>query len=96
MLAQFDEIKKVSGAIRQMIDQHGGPEAARRATRRERFRIWFTVGLIATAALAALSAWRRARSVARPVEELKKAAAAIGVGKLNQAVPVAAHDGSAN
>ncbi len=92
LLDRFDEIKKVSGAIREM-NQAKMEDLSRTARDKAReFRIGFTVSLIATAALAALLAWRSARSVARPVEELKKAAAAIGVGKLNQAVPVAAHD----
>jgi two-component system, NtrC family, sensor histidine kinase KinB len=92
LLARFEQIKKVTGEIRE-LNQDQMKKASQNASETARkSRVWFTAGMIGAALLAALLAWRTARSVARPVRELKKAAAAIGAGNLNQSVPILSHD----
>jgi two-component system, NtrC family, sensor histidine kinase KinB len=92
LLARFREIKALTRKIHDLNQSH--MEALSQYTQEtgKTYRVWFTAGLIAAALLAAFLAWRSARSVARPVEELKKAAAAIGAGDLNQRVPILSHD----
>lgn len=92
LLARYREIKAISRKIHELNQNNmeamsqGAQESA------QTYRIWFTVGLITAALLACFLAWRSARSVARPVEELKKAATAIGAGDLHQRVPILSHD----
>ena len=92
LLARFEQIKKVTGEIRELNQDQMQKASQNASETASRSRVWFTAGMIGTALLAALLAWRTARSVARPVRELKKAAAAIGAGNLNQSVPILSHD----
>lgn len=92
LLTRFRQIKDVSEAIRE-INQRNMEESSRDAKRlAESSRWWFTGGLAGAAVLAVWLSWWIARSVVRPVEELKKAAAAIGRGELEQHIPIKPRD----
>jgi PAS domain S-box-containing protein len=92
LLTRFEELKTVSGAIREMNQRH--MESASRSAKAtaEASQVWLAGGLIGAALVAAVLAWQLARSVARPLRELTRAAAGIGAGDLDQLVPVARKD----
>lgn len=92
LLAQFREIKGLSGEILR-INKENMEEAARRArATAQRSLVGFAVGVALTAVLAGLAAWQLLRAVLGPIRELTGAATAIGAGQLHRTVPQLGRD----
>jgi signal transduction histidine kinase len=92
LLRLFQEIKQVSGDIR-VLNQDSMRSAsaeARQTAWRSQLVLWAALG--ATALLAALLALGTVRSVLRPLRTITESALAVGLGNLNQIVPVLSHD----
>jgi two-component system, NtrC family, sensor histidine kinase KinB len=90
--ALFGEIKRVSGAIRE-LNQQNMVDASHEARRTATASLYgFGAGLAATALLAVLLAWSTVRATLGPIEGMTRSALAIGAGNLNQVVPVRTHD----
>jgi signal transduction histidine kinase len=92
LLQRFKEIKGVSSAIRELNQKN--MEDARDDARRTAVaaQIWLGGGLALAALLAGLLAWSTTRAILRPIRSVTDSAVAIGLGDLNQAVPVLSHD----
>ena len=92
LLARFTEIKRVSGDILR-INQENMEQASRDARQTAKNSlIGFGLGLAATAALAALLAWRTIADIVRPIRAVTDSALAISRGNLDQIIPVASRD----
>jgi signal transduction histidine kinase len=92
LLARFTDIKKVSGDILR-INQENMEDASRDARQTAKNSlIGFGLGLAATAALAALLAWRTIADIVRPIRAVTDSALAISRGNLDQVIPVASRD----
>jgi signal transduction histidine kinase len=92
LLQQFKEIKKVASDIRELNQKNmtdARDDALRTAVRAQ---YWFAGGLVLSALLAGLLAWSTTRAILRPIRSVTDSAVAIGLGDLNQAVPVLSHD----
>jgi signal transduction histidine kinase len=92
LLQRFEEIKKVANAIRELNQKNmtDARDDARRTAVRAQYG--FAAGLVLAALLAGLLAWSTTRAILRPIRSVTDSAVAIGLGDLNQAVPVVAHD----
>jgi signal transduction histidine kinase/HAMP domain-containing protein len=92
LLARFTDIKKVSGDILR-INQENMEDASHDARQTAKNSlIGFGFGLAATAALAALLAWRTIADIVRPIRAVTDSALAISRGNLDQVIPVASRD----
>jgi signal transduction histidine kinase len=92
LLEQFNRIKGVSGAIRE-LNQHHMEEASRDAQRAASASLYgFAAGLAAAAVLSTLLGWSTIRSILRPIQAVTRSAQAIGAGNLHQVVPVSGRD----
>jgi signal transduction histidine kinase len=92
LLDTFKEIKTVSGEILHLNQDHM-ENASREARRSARDSvIWFGVGLAAAVLLAAYLAWHTIRSLLQPIRAVTQSALAIGLGNLDQVVPVPSRD----
>jgi signal transduction histidine kinase len=88
----FAQIKGVSGKIR-LLNQNSMELANAKARRTTwRSQIALTAALVATALLASLLAVSTVRSVLRPLRTITQSALAVGLGNLDQAVPVLSRD----
>jgi signal transduction histidine kinase/HAMP domain-containing protein len=92
LLARFNAIKTVSGEILR-INQDNMEQASRDAKQTAKNSlIGFGFGLAATAALAALLAWRTIADIVRPIRAVTDSALAISRGNLDQVIAVASRD----
>ena len=92
LLQQFETIKDVVRDIRE-LNQENMEQASADARRTARDAlIAFPVGLAGAAALAVLLGWRTMRAILRPIQHVTESARAIGLGDLDQVVPVLSHD----
>jgi PAS domain S-box-containing protein len=88
LLATFREIKQVSGDILR-LNQENMEQASRDAKATARTSLLgFGAGLLVAGFLAVLLGLRIVRALLKPLEEVTRAAKAIGAGQLNQTVPV--------
>jgi signal transduction histidine kinase len=88
----FQQIKGVSEAIR-LLNQDSMTKAS--ATARHRAMVsQFALGgaLLVTTLVGGLLAWSTVRSVLRPIQMVTQSALAVGLGDLNQVVPVLGRD----
>lgn len=92
LLQTFKQIKQVSGDILR-INQRNMEEASResRALARNSL-LWFGVGLAAAVLVAGLLAFQTLRAILRPIQAVTESAVAIGLGSLDQVVPVMSRD----
>jgi signal transduction histidine kinase len=92
LLQQFKEIKKVANDIRELNQKNmtDARDDARRTAAVAQY--WFGGGLVLAALLAGLLGWSTTRAILRPIRSVTDSAVAIGLGDLNQAVPVLSHD----
>jgi signal transduction histidine kinase len=90
--ATFAEVKRASGDVRRLNQDsmERASEAARRTAAAARW--WAGLGLLAALAATALLAWRTARAVLRPVEDLTRSARAVGDGRFDQLVAADTRD----
>lgn len=92
LLATFKQIKDTSGLISALNQEsmvrasHDARAIARRSV------LGLTMGLVATAVLALFLAWHTLRSILRPIQAVTDSAVAIGLGDLDQVVPVLSAD----
>jgi NtrC-family two-component system sensor histidine kinase KinB len=92
LLETFTEIKGVSGQIRR-INEHNMKEASRAARQTARNSLLgFGAGLAATLLLGTILAWHTIRALLRPIQAVTQSAVAIGLGNLDQVVPVMTRD----
>jgi signal transduction histidine kinase len=92
LLATFTDIKDTARAIL-VLNQKNMEEASLNARMTASASlIGFGLGLLLTMVLAAVFAWRLQRSILGPIEEVTRAAQAIGEGQINLTVPVLAPD----
>ncbi|HLJ91786.1 MAG TPA: ATP-binding protein [Gemmataceae bacterium] len=92
LLDIFNAIKHVSGQIR-ALNADNMKEASREARRTVRSSlIGFAIGLTAAVLLGALLAWHTIRALLRPIQAVTQSAVAIGLGNLDQVVPVMTRD----
>jgi signal transduction histidine kinase len=89
---QFHHIKEVTGEIRELNQRHmeHASASARRTARDAVVR--FAVGLAVAVALAVLLGWWTTRAILRPIQHVTDSAKAIGLGDLDQVVPVPSRD----
>jgi two-component system, NtrC family, sensor histidine kinase KinB len=92
LLQRFEEIKQVAKDIRELNQKNmeDARDDARRTAAAAQY--WFGGGLVLAALLAGLLAWSTTRAILRPIRSVTDSAVAIGLGELNQAVPVLSHD----
>jgi PAS domain S-box-containing protein len=92
LLQTSKDIKEVARSILR-LNQDNMEEANRAARRTARSSlVGFGVGLALTALVAVWLAWRTIPGILRPIRALKESALAIGVGNLDQVVPVTTRD----
>jgi signal transduction histidine kinase len=88
----FRKIKHVSEAIR-VLNQDSMTEASARARQRaDVSQLVLAAALVGTVLAGGLLAWQTARAILRPIQMVTESAQAVGLGDLNQVVPVLAHD----
>ena len=88
----FKNIKKVADRILD-INQKNMEEASQDARQTARNSvIGFAVGLFAAALLAGWLAWRNVRAILQPIRAVTQSAQAIGLGNLDQVVPIMGRD----
>ncbi len=92
MLQQFEAIKEVVRAIRVLNQEHMEHASADAQRTARDGLVVFVVGLAAAAALAGLLGWRTVRAILRPIQHVTESARSIGLGDLDQVVPVLSHD----
>jgi signal transduction histidine kinase len=92
LLELFRDIKKVSADIRKLNQSSMERASAKAKQTASVSEIGLGIGLIVTAALAALFIWGTTRSILRPIQAVTQSAIAIGAGNFNQAVPVISQD----
>jgi signal transduction histidine kinase len=92
LLKRFQEIKQVAKDIRELNQKNmtDTRDEARRTAVRAQY--WFAGGLALAAVVAGLLGWSTTRAILRPIRSVTDSAVAIGLGELNQAVPVLSHD----
>jgi signal transduction histidine kinase len=92
LLETFNEIKDISGTIRQ-INQTNMEQASQRARQLAgQSLIWFGIGLAVAIILAGIFAWHTVRTVLRPIQAMTHAVAGITAGTLDQVVPYLSGD----
>jgi signal transduction histidine kinase len=92
LLQQFEAIKEVVGQIHQ-LNEDNMKKANASAQRRARDGLLvFSAGLVVAAALAGLLGWRTVRAILQPIQHVTQSARAIGLGDLDQVVPVLSRD----
>jgi signal transduction histidine kinase len=92
LLQRFQEIKQVARDIRE-LNQKNMTDARDDARRTAVAAQYGFAGELALAALlAGLLAWSTTRAILRPIRSVTDSAVAIGLGDLNQAVPVLSRD----
>src|SRR5438034_8466336 len=88
----FKDLKRISGNILRM-NQENMVEANREARESARQSlIGFACGLAAAALLAGLLAWQTIQALLQPIRSVTQSALAIGIGNLDQVVPVLSRD----
>jgi signal transduction histidine kinase len=92
LLDTFIQIKDVAGRIRS-LNEDNMKQASREARQTARTSlIGFGTGLAATVLLGAILAWHTIRALLRPIQAITQSAVAIGLGNLDQVVPVVTRD----
>jgi signal transduction histidine kinase len=92
LLDSFKGVKNVSGQILR-LNQDNMEEASRdaRQTARDSL-VGFGIGMVVTVLAAAWLAWHTIRGILRPIQAVTQSALAIGLGNLDQVVPVQTRD----
>jgi signal transduction histidine kinase len=92
LLQTSKEVKQVAGRILR-LNQDNMEQASRDARQTARSSsIGFGIGLALTALVAAWLAWRTIQAILLPIRSVKESASAIGLGHLDQVVPVTSRD----
>jgi signal transduction histidine kinase len=92
LLQRFEQIKDVTGRIR-VLNQESMEAASAEARHTAAVsQVVLAAALAATTLVAGLLAWNTVRAVMRPIQMVTQSALAVGVGDLNQVVPVVSRD----
>ncbi|MBV9122170.1 MAG: HAMP domain-containing protein, partial [Planctomycetes bacterium] len=92
LLETFREIKQVSGDILRLNEENMEEASRQSQALASRSLLWFALGLAAAVVLAGLMALRTIHSILRPLQVMTESALAIGLGNLDQVVPVTSQD----
>jgi PAS domain S-box-containing protein len=92
LLNTFKQIKQVSGEILR-INQQNMKDASRESRGLATSAlVWFAIGSAAAVLVAGLLAFQTVRAILRPIQAVTHSAVAIGLGNLDQVVPVMSRD----
>jgi signal transduction histidine kinase len=92
LLNTFKEIKQVSGDILRLNEENMVEASRESRALADRSLLWFGAGLAGVVVLAGLFAAHTIRSVLHPIRAVTQSALAIGLGNLDQVVPVTSRD----
>jgi signal transduction histidine kinase len=92
LLKTFKQIKQVSGEILRINQQNMEEASLQSRALAADSLLWFGIGSAAAVVVAAWLAFQTIRAILRPIQAVTQSAVAVGLGNLDQVVPVMSRD----